>query len=103
MRAPGSNVTLAPATLPTGWRAIRLTGPVRPGDTLRAESRIDSVGTAGIEGVGLVTRTITGIDQAGAAVVRIEEVDRAVARRSPGMHSIRALEGPGNADTAPVG
>jgi acyl dehydratase len=73
--------TLVGATLTPGWRAIRLTGPVRAGDTLRAVSRFDAVRPADIPGVGLVTRTVTGLDQAGRTVVRIEEVDRPVAGR----------------------
>jgi acyl dehydratase len=70
------------ATLGDGWRAIRLTGPVRPGDTIHAESRIEAVRPAAAPGVGLVSRTITGLDQTGRVVVTIEEVDRPVPERS---------------------
>jgi acyl dehydratase len=72
---------LAVATLPAGWRAIRLTGPVRAGDTLRARTRIEAVREATLSGLGLVTRTISGLDQGGNVVVEIEEVDRPVAAR----------------------
>ena len=72
---------LAGATITRGWRSIRLAGPLRAGDTLRAESRIDAVGPASASGVGMVTRTVTGLDQAGRTVVEIEEVDRPVAAR----------------------
>lgn len=75
---------LVSATMTPGWRVIRLLGPVRPGDTLRAESRIDTVRLAVVPGVGLVTRTITGFDQADRPVVVVEEEDRPVARRSAG-------------------
>jgi acyl dehydratase len=71
----------AMATLPAGWRSIRLVGPVRPGDTLRAESRIEAVRAAATPGLGLVTRTITGLDQSGTPVVRVEEFDRNVIAR----------------------
>lgn len=72
----------AVATLTPGWRTIRLTAPVRPGDTLRAESRIEAVRPSMAGGLGLVTRTISGLDQAGRVVATIEEVDRPVASRS---------------------
>lgn len=72
---------LAVATLTPGWRTIRLAAPVRPGDTLRAESRIKEVRTASLPGLGLVTRTIIGIDQDATIVVEIEEVDRPIAAR----------------------
>jgi acyl dehydratase len=72
---------LAGATLGTGWRTIRLSGPVVAGDTLFALSRIEAVRPAARTGVGLVTRTIEGIDQTGRVVATIEEVDRPVARR----------------------
>jgi acyl dehydratase len=76
------DASLAAATVTPGWRAIRLTAPVHPGDTLRAESRIDAVRPIGDPGRGLVTRTITGVDQTGRVVTTIEEVDRPVARRT---------------------
>jgi acyl dehydratase len=72
---------LAAAALGTGWRAIRLSGPVVAGDTLFARSRIEAVRAAPEPGVGLVTRTIEGIDQAGRVVATIEEVDRPVTER----------------------
>lgn len=72
----------AVATLTPGWRAIRLSGPVRPGDTLRAESRIESVAPGPSAEVGLVTRTITGLDQTDRVVVVVEEVDRPVSKRA---------------------
>jgi acyl dehydratase len=61
----------------TGWRSIRLTGLVVPGDTLWAESVI--LGAAPFaDGVGgLVRRLIVGRTQAGAEVARVEE-ERAV-------------------------
>jgi acyl dehydratase len=73
--------SLAVATLTPGWRAIRLMGPVRPGDTLQAEARFDAVRPAPPPGLGLVTRTMTGLDQSGRVVVEIEEVDRPVHAR----------------------
>jgi acyl dehydratase len=72
---------LAGSTMTPGWGAIRLSGPVRPGDTLWAESRISSVRPGASARVGLVTRTINGLDQAGRVVVVVEEIDRPVARR----------------------
>jgi acyl dehydratase len=75
---------LAVATQLAGWRSIRLVGPVRPGDTLRAESRIESVRDAQRAGLGLVTRTIVGLGRSGTPVVEVEEVDRPVPRRSGG-------------------
>jgi acyl dehydratase len=68
----------AVASLPRGWSSIRLAAPVAAGDTLRAESRIHTVTPIPDGRMGLVTRTITGRDQRGDAVVVIEEVDRAV-------------------------
>lgn len=70
---------LASLTMTPGWRAIRLSGAVRAGDTLRAESLIRSVRTSPAPGVSLVSRTVTGLDQSGRVVAVIEEVDRAVA------------------------
>ncbi len=72
---------VAVATLTPGWRSIRLVGPVRPGDTLRAESRIEAVHPATTPGTVLDTRTIAGLDQSGALVVQVEELDRTVAAR----------------------
>lgn len=71
----------AAVTRTHGWRAIRLSGPVRAGDTLRAESRIEAVRPGPVPALGLVTRTIRGLDQSGRVVAVIEEVDRPVARR----------------------
>jgi acyl dehydratase len=65
-----------------GWRSITLRGPVVPGDTLRAVSRITAVGPPDVEGWGRVTRTITGYNQRGEQVATIEEVDRGVPSRS---------------------
>jgi acyl dehydratase len=79
---PGApDAVLAVEALPAGWRRIRLAAPVRPGDTLRAESRIESVRGAQRGGLGIVTRTISGLDQAGTLVVEIQERDRVVAAR----------------------
>jgi acyl dehydratase len=83
------DASLALATLTPGWRAIRLLAPVRAGDTLRAESRIDAVRPADVPGLGLVTRTISGIDQGGSVSLVVEEVDRPVAARAPGVASAR--------------
>jgi acyl dehydratase len=69
------------STLLAGWRAIRLSGPVRAGDTLRAESHIEVVRPGPISRLGLVSRTIRGLDQAGRVVVLVEETDRAIACR----------------------
>ena len=74
--APAANA------LPRGWRSIILRAPVVPGDTLHAESRITSVASAGVDGWGRVTRTITGYNQRGEQVVTIDEVDRGVPLRS---------------------
>lgn len=73
--------SVAAATRATGWRSIRLTGPVVAGDTLVAESRIEVVREGPRADVGLVTRTITGLDQTGRVVAVVDEVDRPVARR----------------------
>jgi acyl dehydratase len=73
--------SLATASLTPGWRTIRLVAPVRPGDTVRADSRIEAVRPATTTGLGLVTRTIIGLDQVGRVVVEVEEVDRGVASR----------------------
>lgn len=73
---------LAVTTLPAGWRSIRLVGPVRRGDTLRAESHIDAVRPAPMPDRVLVSRTVTGFDQRDQVVVEVIEVDRPVAARS---------------------
>lgn len=75
------DAALAVATLTPGWEAIRLSAPVRPGDSLRAESEIEAVRTGPTPEVGLVTRTVVGRDQADRVVVVAEEVDRPVSRR----------------------
>ena len=72
---------LAVTTQTPGWRAIRLIAPIRAGDTLRAESRIHGVRPGILPATGLVTRTITGLDQSDRTVVVVEEVDRPVAQR----------------------
>jgi acyl dehydratase len=77
------DASLAVATMTPGWRSIRLLAPVRAGDTLRAESRIDAVRPASVSGLGLVTRTVRGFDQRDRVVVEMEEVDRPVAARPP--------------------
>jgi acyl dehydratase len=63
-----------------GWASIRLTGPVRAGDTLTAESLIHAVDAAPGSPIGRVRRTIVGRNRRGEVVVRVEE-ERAVARR----------------------
>gem|GEM_PF-6661803 len=68
-------------SLPAGWRSIVLRGPVVPGDTLRATSCIAAATAAGSDGVGLVTRTITGYNQRGEEIAHIEEVERGVPSR----------------------
>ncbi len=73
--------TLTSALRSPGWRSIRLSGPVTAGDTLVARSRVEAVRDGPHPDLGLVTRTITGLDQTGRVVAIIEEVDRAVARR----------------------
>jgi len=77
------DAALAGVTGVPGWAAIRLSGPVRSGDTIRAESWIGSVTPGPVTGVGLVSRSIRGIDQTGRVVVVVEELDRPVARRPP--------------------
>jgi acyl dehydratase len=59
--------------LPEGWPAIRLTGIVRPGDTLRAESQIHAVDRSPDGSEGRVTRSILGRNQRNVVVVRLEE------------------------------
>lgn len=65
-----------------GWSAIRLTGPVVPGDTLTAQSAILAVAHSADGLSGRVRRTISGRNQRGEVVARIEE-ERAVPRRHP--------------------
>lgn len=86
--------TLAVGTLTPGWRSIRLAGPVRVGDTLRAESRIHAVGPAGDTGIGLVTRTITGRNQRGEVVAVIDETDRLVVSKRGMAGDLGAATGP---------
>jgi acyl dehydratase len=62
---------------PLGWRSIRLTGLVLPGDTLRAESVIVGAEPFANGHGGLVRRVIVGRTQAGTEVARVEE-ERAV-------------------------
>lgn len=66
-----------------GWRTIRLTANVLPGDTVYAESEIHAVAAAPGAPVGRVHRTIVGRNQRGEAIARIEE-ERTVARRPGG-------------------
>lgn len=68
-------------SLPGGWRSIVLRGPVVATDTLRATSRIDAATTADAHGFGLVSRTITGYNQRGEEIARIQEVERGVPSR----------------------
>jgi acyl dehydratase len=63
-----------------GWRSIRLVAPVRPGDTLRAESAFEAVVAEPASPLGRVRRTIRGYDQRGHVVAVIEE-ERAVPSR----------------------
>jgi len=88
---------IAGATRTPGWCAIRLLAPVRVGDTLRAESRIEAVRQGDTPEVGLVTRTIEGVDQEGRVVTIIEEVERPVARR-PGSSSSPCRRAGGDTD-----
>jgi acyl dehydratase len=67
---------------PLGWRSIRLTGLVLPGDTLRAESVILGAEPFADRRGGLVRRVIVGRTQAGTEVVRVEE-ERAVPTWAP--------------------
>jgi acyl dehydratase len=63
-----------------GWRSIRLSGVVVPGDTLRSESVVHAV-QAPLNGrTGRVRRTIRGLNQRGEVVALIEE-EREVPRR----------------------
>lgn len=63
-----------------GWSSIRLVGAVRAGDTLSAESRIESVRGADEAGA-YVRRTVLGRDQLGGVVAVIE--DEVYAPRRP--------------------
>lgn len=56
-----------------GWRSVRLTGIVVPGDTLRAESVIHSRRALAGEPTGHVRRTVRGLNQRGEVVVVVEE------------------------------
>lgn len=58
---------------PAGWSSIRLGSPVFAGDTLRAESTIESVVQLSHGRGGLVRRRIVGRNQRGEEVVSIEE------------------------------
>jgi acyl dehydratase len=71
---------LAGLGLSRGWRSIRLTAAVRPGDTLRAESEIRAVRDSPGGASGCVFRTIRGYDQRDTVVAIIEE-EREVPRR----------------------
>ncbi len=68
-------------SLPAGWRSIVLRGPVVPGDTLRAESRITAATRASGASSGIVSRVITGYNQRHEIVAVIDEVDRVVPAR----------------------
>jgi acyl dehydratase len=72
---------LGPAGLADGWSAIRLTGLVFAGDTLRAESVVHAVEAAPVARLGRVRRTIRGRNQRGDVVALIDE-ERAVPRRA---------------------
>lgn len=56
-----------------GWRSVRLTATVVPGDTLRAESAIHSRRAVAGEPTGCVRRTVRGLNQRGELVVEVEE------------------------------
>ena len=66
---------------PKGWRTIRLSKAVLPGDTVRAESRILAATPLASGEGGLVRRLIVGRTQAGTEVARVEE-ERAVPARA---------------------
>lgn len=66
------------ALLHPGWAAIRLAGPVAPGDTLRAVSDIVAVEHTLGDPVAIVTREILGHNQRDELVVRLEETRRVV-------------------------
>lgn len=55
------------------WSAIELLGPVRPGDTIRAESLFEDVSATETGGPALVTRVVRGRNQHGSVVVQIRE------------------------------
>jgi acyl dehydratase len=63
-----------------GWHSIRLEATVRAGDTVRAESRIESIVRVDADG-GYVRRTVLGRNQYDQVVARIE--DEAYAPRRP--------------------
>jgi itaconyl-CoA hydratase len=67
-----------------GWRAVRLTGTVVPGDTLRAESAIHAVHAVPGGRTGRVARTIRGLNQRGEVVVVVEEEREVVSRAVAG-------------------
>jgi acyl dehydratase len=67
----------AASNQPKGWRSIRLSKAVLPGDTLRAESRILAATPFADGQGGLVRRLIVGRTQGGTEVARVEE-ERAV-------------------------
>lgn len=77
--AGGGPRTLPGATLQR-WQSIRLRVPVRPGDTLTAESRIEEARADSDRGGGLVERTISGRNQRGELVIEIRESVWAPAR-----------------------
>ena len=62
------------------WQSITLALPVVAGDTIRATSRIEAVDSSIAVGLGLVRRTIMGLNQRGELVATIGEV-RTVPRR----------------------
>lgn len=65
--------TRAALGLPTGWSRIRLSAPVMPADTLRAESRIRAVDQGPGDAGAFVERTIVGRNQHDEEVAVIEE------------------------------
>jgi acyl dehydratase len=71
---------LAGLGLSRGWRSIRLTAAVSPGDTLRAESEIAAIRPSPGGATGHVHRTIRGYDQRDTVVAVIDE-EREVSRR----------------------
>jgi acyl dehydratase len=69
--------------VPAGWTRILLTAAIRPGATVHAESRIVAAEPFADGTGGLVRRVLTGRDEAGVAVVELEE-ERPVPARGPG-------------------
>jgi itaconyl-CoA hydratase len=69
--------------LPAGWSRIRLSSPVMPADTVRAESRITALEPEPDGDGAFVERTIVGRNQRGEEVAIIDE-RRWVARRDRG-------------------